>query len=195
MPFRAGWNRARGWFIHLLHLDDSAHSIALGAALGVFIAFTPTIGIQMMLIFFVTSILRASRVAGVPMAWVTNPATLVPIFWFNLYIGTLVVGGSAKMLANFEAAARGIVARDLPWWDLVKQWWDVVMEVAVPLWVGSILVGLVAGAVAYGVMYYLITTYRRAHQRHLAAKAAAHAAAGDGPPAVQAPVESGKKPS
>lgn len=195
MPFRAGWNRAKGWFIHLLHMDDSAHSIALGAALGVFIAWTPTIGLQMMLIFFVTSILRANRVAGVPMAWITNPATLVPIYWFNLYIGTLVVGGSDKMLDNFEAAARGIVARDLPWWDLVKQWWDVVMEVAVPLWVGSILVGLVAGAVAYGVMYYLITTYRKVHQRHLAAKAAAHAAAGDAPPAGQAPADPGDGPS
>jgi len=163
----------------------------MGAALGVFIAFTPTIGIQMMLIFFVTSILRANRVAGVPMAWITNPATLVPMFWFNLYVGTLVVGGSDKMLANFEAAARGIVARDLPWWDLVKQWWDVVMEVAVPLWVGSILVGLVAGAVAYGVMYYLIATYRKVHQRHLAAKAAA----GDAPPAGQAPAGPGDGPS
>ncbi|MBE3070462.1 MAG: DUF2062 domain-containing protein [Planctomycetes bacterium] len=195
MPFRAGWNRARGWFIHLLHLDDSAHSIAMGAALGMFIAFTPTIGIQMMLIFFVTSIFRANRVAGVPMAWVTNPATIVPVFWFNLYIGTLVVGGSDSMLADFEAAARNVVAHDLPWWDLVKQWWDVVMEVAVPLWVGSVIVGLVVGALTYAIMYYLITTYRRAHQRHLAAKEAARAAAGDGPPAGQAPADPGDRPS
>ena len=177
MPFRAGWNRARAWFVHLLHLDESAHSIALGAAIGVFIAMTPTIGLQMLLIFFVTSVLRANRVAGVPMAWITNPATLVPIYWFNLKVGMKIVGGSEGMLDDFEKGVRGIVSRDLPWWDLVKQWWDVAMDVSVPLWVGSTLVGLISAALAYGIMYYLITVYRRHHRHRLdLAQAAAQAA-------------------
>lgn len=170
MPFRAGWDKAKAWFIHLLHLDESAHTIALGAAIGVFIAMTPTIGIQMMLIFFITSLLRASRVAGVPMAWITNPATIPPIYAFNLYVGALMVGGSDRMLADFQKAAGSIVSEDLPWWDLVKQWWDVVMKVALPLWVGSIVVGLVSGVAAYVIMYYLITVYRRHHRRVLAAR-------------------------
>ncbi|HUU09911.1 MAG TPA: DUF2062 domain-containing protein [Phycisphaerae bacterium] len=184
MPFRAGWDKAKAWFIHLLHLDESAHTIALGAAIGVFIAMTPTIGIQMMLIFFITSLLRASRVAGVPMAWITNPATIPPIYAFNLYVGALMVGGSDRMLADFQKAAGSIVSEDLPWWDLVKQWWDVVMKVALPLWVGSIVVGLVSGVAAYVIMYYLITVYRRHHRRVLAARETETPSAGDAPAAA-----------
>lgn len=190
MPFRAGWDKARAWFIHLLHMDESAHSIALGAAIGVFIAMTPTIGIQMMLIFFATSLFRASRVAGVPMAWLTNPVTIPPVYAFNLYIGTLIVGGSDQMMADFRKAASSVVAKDLPWWDLVKQWWDVVMTVAVPLWVGSIVVGLVSGVAAYVIMYYLITVYRRHHRRVLAARETETPSAGDAP-AAPAPHPSG----
>jgi uncharacterized protein (DUF2062 family) len=55
---------------------------------------------------------------------------------------------------------------------MVKEWWDLVMRVAQPLWVGSVVVGAAAALAGYGVMYYLITTYRRVHQRHLAALAA-----------------------
>ena len=175
MPFRRGWKKLRDWFVHLLHLDESAHRIALGAAIGVFIAFTPTVGIQMLIIFFVTSLFRANRAAGVPLAWITNPATMVPLYWFNLWVGIKIVGGTQSMLDRFESAVGAIVSRDLTWWHLVKEWWDVVMQVAVPLWVGSVAVGLVAAALTYGLMYYLITVYRRAHQRHLAARAAAEA--------------------
>jgi len=178
VPFRAGWNKTKAWFIHLLHLDESVHSIALGTAIGVFISMTPTIGFQMLLIFFVTSVFRANRVAGVPMAWITNPATILPIYSFNLLVGITVAGGSDEMIREFERALQGIVDKDLPWWDLVNQWWDVAMHVSVPLWVGSVIVGAVSGAVAYGIMYYLITVYRRHHRRHLAlVQAAEHAAA------------------
>ena len=179
MPFRAGWNKAKAWFIHLLHLDDSSHSIALGAAIGVFIAMTPTIGFQMLLIYFIASILRANRIAGVPMAWITNPATILPIYSFNLLVGISIAGGSAAMREEFEQALEGIMNKDLPWWDLVKQWWDVVMHVTLPLWVGSIVVGLASGTVAYAVMYYLITVYRRHHRRRLELEAAAQHAAAD----------------
>jgi len=191
VPFRRGWQKLRDWFVHLLHLDASAHRIALGAAIGVFVAFTPTIGVQMLLIFFLTSLFRANAAAGVPMAWLTNPATMVPVYWFNLWVGIKIVGGTQSMLDRFESAVAAIVSRDLTWWQLVKEWWDLVMSVAWPLWVGSVVVSLVLAALTYGLMYYLITVYRRAHQHHLAARAAAEAA---GRGADRADSESGTRP-
>ena len=191
MPLRRGWQKLRDWFVHLLHLDESPHRIALGAAIGVFVAFTPTIGVQMLLIFFLTSLFRANAAAGVPMAWLTNPATMVPVYWFNLWVGIKIVGGTQSMLDRFESAVAAIVSRDLTWWQLVKEWWDLVMSVAWPLWVGSVVVSLVLAALTYGLMYYLITVYRRAHQHHLAARAAAEAA---GRGADRADSESGTRP-
>ena len=175
MPFRRGWRKLRDWFVHLLHLDEPPHRIALGVAIGVFIAFTPTIGLQMLLIFFLTSLFRANAAAGVPMAWLTNPATIPPVFYWNYRIGCLLLGKPDSAVEEFRKNVSDLVHRDLTWWTMVKEWWDLVMRVAQPLWVGSVVVGLVLAGVTYGLMYYLITVYRRAHQRHLAARAAAEA--------------------
>jgi hypothetical protein len=176
VPLRIGWPRARRWFIRLLHLDESAHRIALGAALGMFIALTPTVGVQMLLVFLVTAVIPANRAAGLPMVWVTNPATMVPVYSFNLWVGAKVVGTSETVQAKFAQALASLTSRDLPPWALVKEWWDVAVSVAVPLWVGSILVGLAAGLATYGVMYGLVTAFRRAHARRLEARACARAA-------------------
>jgi hypothetical protein len=191
VPFRSGWRKLRNWFVHLLHLDASAHRIALGAAIGVFVAFTPTIGLQMLLIFFVTSLFRANAAAGVPMAWITNPATIPPIFYWNYRVGCLLLGKPDSAVEKFHNAVSDLAQRDLVWWALVKEWWDLAMRVAQPLWVGSVAVGVVAAALTYGLMYHLITVYRRAHQRHLAARAAAEAA---GRGADRADSESGARP-
>ena len=184
MPIRAGLKKAEQWFVHLLHLDDSAHQIAFGAGIGVFIAFTPTIGFQMLLVLLATSALRANKVAGLPMPWITNPVTIVPMFSLNYYVGWLLVGGPD--LQGFEDQLLDLMSLNLGWVEWVKGWWHLMIDLAAPLWVGSLLVGLVAGAIAYGVMFYLITVYRRHHGRR-----AAEAAAEDALPAGEAANGSG----
>ena len=176
MPFHAGIKKAEGWFVHLLHLDDSAHQIALGAGLGVFVAMTPTIGFQMLIVLLATSAFRANKVAGLPMPWITNPVTIVPMYSLNYYVGWLLVGG--PNLAGFESRLLRLMSLQLGWIDWVKGWWHLMIDMAAPLWVGSLLMGLAAGAAAYGIMYYLIVVYRRHHRRRLAEPASE---AGGGP--------------
>jgi len=163
VPFHSSLTNVRGWFIHLLHLDDSAHRIALGAAIGVFIAFTPTIGFQMLLVLLATAAVRANKVAGLPMPWITNPVTIVPMYSLNYYIGWLLVGGPD--LKEFERQMVEQVSLNLPWVDWVHNWWRLMIEVAEPLWVGSVVVGVICGLLTYALMYYLITGYRRHHRR------------------------------
>ena len=178
MPFRQAWTKTRHWFSHLLHLDDSAHRIALGVAIGMFIALTPTMGIQMVLTFLVAALLGANKVSGVPMAWITNPLTAVPVYSFNYLVGHTLVGGPG--LKEIEGAMVAAMDPSLGWSGLARAWWSLMLHGAAPLWAGCALVGFVAGVIAYAVMYYLITTYRRIHRRHLAEAAArAQLALGD----------------
>jgi len=183
VPFRSGLRKAEGWFVHLLHLDDTAHQIALGAGLGVFIALTPTIGFQMLLVLLATSAVRANKVAGLPMPWITNPITILPIFSLNYVVGHALIGGPGpqQFIRRLTTLMEQTAERDLSWLDWVKGWWHLMIDMAGPLWVGSLVVGTAAGLVAYGIMYHLITVYRRHHRRRLAlAQAeAASAPAGD----------------
>ena len=62
------WTSPRNVLRHILMLQDSAHSIALGTAIGVFLGMTPTVGIQMLLVVVLAAYfylyLRSHRARG-----------------------------------------------------------------------------------------------------------------------------------
>jgi hypothetical protein len=178
LPLRRGWNKVKGWFVGLLHLDDSPHRIALGVAVGVFIAVTPTWGVQMLLVVALAWLLGANKVAGIPMVWVTNPATNVPIYSFCYVIGQAVVGGPGVSEVR-EALAR-VSDPAVGWGELGRQWLALMWHAALPLWVGTVAVGLAAGVVCYVIFYYGIRSYRRRYGHHLHRARAEGAAAPPG---------------
>jgi uncharacterized protein (DUF2062 family) len=77
------WSNPRTLLRTILSLDDTPHQIALGAAIGMFIAMTPTIGIQMALVMLVALLTRPffhfNRVAALVMVYLSNPITMVPL--------------------------------------------------------------------------------------------------------------------
>ena len=164
MPFRRGYQKVKDWFIHLLHLDDSAHRIALGVAIGTFVSVTPTWGIQMLLVVGIAWLLRANKVAGVPMVWLTNPLTNGPIYGFCYWVGWMIAGGPTP--ADFWERSKELLEGGGGWRDAITQALSLAYDIAVPLWVGTCLVGLVAGVIFYVIMYYLITIYRRRFPHH-----------------------------
>lgn len=83
------------WLTPLLTLRATPHDIALGAAIGMFVAFTPTFGVQMLLAAAIATLLRTSRPAAMIPVWITNPITMGPIYAFTWYVGTLLSPASA----------------------------------------------------------------------------------------------------
>jgi len=159
LPFRTAWNHLKAAFIRLLHLNDSPHRIALGVAVGMFVALTPTWGIQMLLTVAISWLVRANKVAGLPCAWITNPLTTVPIYSFCYAVGLTLVGGPGadrflQMLTASHDPSSG-------WLAPIEGWWDLMLAVAAPLWVGCLVIGAAAAALMYVVMYYLVSARRR----------------------------------
>ena len=159
MPIRRAWQKLKAEFIHILHLDDSAHRIALGAAVGAFVAVTPTWGVQMLLVVGLAWLCRANKVAGLPMVWLTNPATNVPIYSFSYVVGQTLVGGPG--LEEFKQALLASMDPALTWGQAARASWDMMLQAAVPLWVGCGAVGAVAGILTYIVFYYSVSVYGR----------------------------------
>jgi hypothetical protein len=159
LPLRRGWQKLEGWFIHLLHLDDSAHRIALGVAIGIFVAFTPTWGIQMLLVVGISWLVRANKAAGVPVVWITNPATNVPVYSFCYVVGRAMVGGPSlgEFIDRFGVLMKGGDG----WSSALKDMAGLAWDIALPLWVGTCVIGLVAGVIVYVMLFYAITWYRR----------------------------------
>ncbi len=143
----------------ILMLDDSAHSIALGTAIGMFIALTPTVGIQMLIVVCVAFVTRPffkfNQVASLITVYISNPLTIVPIYWFDYKIGTYYVGGSLTQkdfarILEFEGFSG--------WWETVKQ---LLLEVGSPLIIGSLIVATFFSLMTYPIMLRLLMHFNR----------------------------------
>lgn len=156
----------------VLRANDTPHRLSLGIAVGMFIAWTPTPGIQMLLVVLVASLLRANRLVGVPLVWLSNPFTLVPVYYPNYLVGEFLVGCCynspavsygelMKMLENFRSFSYIVVHFfDKELWQELAQ---LLLRLGLELWVGSIVVGLFLGVVSYFVSYKVIVWYRTRH--------------------------------
>ncbi len=73
----------------LVKLRRSPQAIAGGFALGTFVAFTPTMGIQFFIAMILATLLNMNRPAAFVMIWITNIATVAPIYTFNYWVGSI----------------------------------------------------------------------------------------------------------
>ena len=163
MPVRYVLNRLKRFFIYrVLHVDDTPHRIALGLAIGIFITWTPTVGFQMALTVALAWLLRANKVVGVPFVWISNPFTLLPIYGPNYLVGCWVLRQRALSLDFLTAAGSSG-----SWIERVNTWWNATWHVFWPLWMGSLLVGLFLGTMAYFGTRIAVVKYRqRWHRKH-----------------------------
>ena len=147
----------------LLMLEDTPHSIALGAAVGLFISFTPTVGLHMALVVAVSLVVRMNRMAALAAVWVNNPITLIPVFFFNYLVGAVVTRGHAMTWHNFESMFSTAFAHESWFHNLGAVFLAigrVALEIAVPLWVGSLIVATALSIPTYFVVRRLAERYR-----------------------------------
>jgi len=156
----------RAWLRRLLELDDTPESIARGVALGFFVAFTPTVGVQMPIVAVVNTIARANRLAGILIVQITNPLTLVPCYWLDYQVGLLVLGREGipferfKRLYELESTGPVAVVR-----EFVGNLAALGAEVAVPLFLGGTIVGALLGIASYWPTVSLVRRARRLRAR------------------------------
>ncbi|MHC4562996.1 MAG: DUF2062 domain-containing protein [Planctomycetota bacterium] len=156
----------RGWAKHfikfrVLHVDDTPHRIALAVGISIFVTWTPAIGLQMISVLLLCTLVRANKFVGLPFVWISNPLTAVPIYAPNYFVGRWILGSEAKDVdwtAAFRAGEGGWLARLV---GRIQSWWSLTIDVFWPLWVGSIVVGLLLGVASYLLVYYCVVYYRR----------------------------------
>lgn len=152
-------NTPRRVLRRILMLDDTAHSIALGTAIGMFIGMTPTVGIQMVLVlclaFATRRLFHFNKVAALLTVYVSNPFTVLPIYWFNYSIGTYFVDATV----TYEDFARTLE------YEGFGQWWDTVValfvQVGAPLLLGSLIVATVTSLPTYPLILWMVRKVRQ----------------------------------
>ncbi len=137
----------------LFKLNDSPHKLAFAFALGVFIAFSPTIGLHTLSCFVLAWALRLNTIVVVTAAFINNPWTVVPMYGFCLWLGVKITGSHRPV-------------PEIPWNELsFTNAWLILKPYLLPFIVGTVAVGIVAAGISYLLFYWAIVRYKKAEAR------------------------------
>jgi len=160
-----------GWFykkfvVRFLELDDTPKDIARGIAIGVFIAMTPTVGIQMITIAVACTIFHGNRLAGVAMAWISNPLTIVPIYWLDYVIGSFILRapliGKSEIAKLVELKSTSMFGM---FFEFLGNLGTMTVDLAGPMFLGGVIVGIVCAMPSYFIFLPLFTKWKQAFSR------------------------------
>lgn len=139
--------RLRSALRTLLQIDEPPARIALAFAVGVWISFTPFVGLHTWMALGTALAFRLNRVALVVGAWV-NVWTLAPTLMAGTALGCTILGVSSDGLARIDWDMDGMAFFHMLFRELKPFVW--------PFLLGNLLVGLPAAAIAYFVLKSLL---------------------------------------
>jgi uncharacterized protein (DUF2062 family) len=163
--------RLRRFLNWLIRLRGSPQAIARGAAIGLVVSFTPTIGFQTLIVLGVATLLNANRPVSIVPTWLTNPVTIPPVYAFTYYLGSFFWPGPepATVTHAMHAAAKDLESLDfLAIRAQLGVFLDLGLDVFIPMWIGGLIVGAAAAAIAYPLTLRTVVRLRERRRRRRA---------------------------
>lgn len=122
---------------NLWHINR--HSVSKAFLVGIFWCFIP-MPFQMVPAAFFAVWLNANLPISIALVWISNPITMPPMFYFNYLVGALLLN---RPSIDYE-------------FQLTWKWLsDKLIEVGIPLYLGSVVCAIVFSAVCYGMVQFL----------------------------------------
>jgi len=162
--------KLKAFFRKLLQLEDTPERIARGVALGTLIGMTPTVGIQMTLAVLFAAICRANRLAAVALVWLSNPVTIVPIYWFDYWFGGLILTPFTDIKPlTWADIERALSVKSSGFfgtlWGFVKGLGQITAQAYPVMFLGGFVSGVLLGIFAYFLTLRAVRRYRQQKER------------------------------
>jgi len=146
------WGVRRAWS-QVLRLETSPHAVGLGLATGVFVAFLPVLGVQMLVAVAIAWAGRANVGAAVLGTWAGNPLTW-PAMWVGSYLlGLMLLGETGPMtVEELQRTLAGLAETSTLRLDplsMMDATGKLLWPILKPLFVGSLVLGLISGSALY----------------------------------------------
>ncbi len=153
----------RAAFRRLLAIDDPPERTAFAFSVGVFIAFSPFLGLHTILATALALIFRFNKIAIYAGTFVNNPfLTLVPIIVASYAIGAFMLGRPIRLdAAKMELLSDPHLLTANYWRALAAQSWDVLL----PFAIGGTALSIICSLAAYPVTLQLLRTKARRRVR------------------------------
>ncbi len=169
------WKRVEQWLrnvlVHrILGVEDTPNRIAWGVFLGFVVGFSPTLGLQILLYVALATLFRVNKISGIPIIFISNPFTAVPLYYFNWQVGRFLLSGASFHIQQEQGDSMRIPnqahADELDWSSLLEpeSWqslWAVLVNLSLDLWLGSLVMGVFTGIPGYFLTLWAVGRYRR----------------------------------
>jgi hypothetical protein len=99
-------------------------------------------------------VFRANKTASLVAVYVSNPLTMLPMYWIDYWLGALVLDRrftyeELKALLNYQG------------WDGFKHaFWTLCVDLAGPMWLGGLVLALASAVPGYYVTRWAIERYQ-----------------------------------
>ena len=138
----------------LRHIDGSPPRVAAAFGIGVFIAFFPILGIHTGLALGIALLFRLNKVAILVGAWTNNPWTIAPMYSAGTLVGCALLGIAPVSPAGVDWSLKGRAFYSALATTLEPLVW--------PFVVGNLVLGTLAGIVAFLLLRSLLARRRAA---------------------------------
>lgn len=146
-----GWGRIRERLHEAFSEEMDEKALAAGFAVGVFFSFTPLLSLHTVLALLVAFVFRLSKIAAATGVWVNNPYTMPFVFYGCLRLGERMLGTGFHPLSCERWTIDALLRAAMP--------------CIAPLLLGTTVVGLIAAAVAYGIVYRIAVKVKSARRQ------------------------------
>ncbi|MFA6185686.1 MAG: DUF2062 domain-containing protein [Phycisphaerae bacterium] len=161
----------------ILHIEDSPHKISLGVALGLFIAWTPLLGLHIFMAIAMSVLLKANKFAALVSIWVSNVFTFAIIYYPAYVVGRVICNIFAMHENQNEEQVSHIFGELFKPSNVMAgifskaywvRFWTLTKSIGPELWVGCTVVGLAVAIGGYLICYYMIKNHREKnpHRRY-----------------------------
>ena len=147
----------------LLAIDDPPERTALAFSIGVFIAFSPFLGLHTILATLVAFAFRFNKIAIYTGTFINNPfLTLVPIILLSYAVGAFVLG---RPLGLPPESVELLKHPHL----LTGEWWGKLLwssgNVLVPFAIGGMVLSVICSLIAYPLTLHFLRARKRRNDR------------------------------
>lgn len=151
----------------LKKLNGDPHYVALGMAIGVFVAITPTIPFHTILAIVLALIFKASKPAAVLGVWVSNPFTVVFLYIACYKVGHLFFDTPGNAVRSIQLLIEHLEtdAEFSHKLDYLAQFMKNKMKIFMVMNLGGLILGLPSGVAAYIVTRQFITRIRKIRKK------------------------------
>ena len=147
----------------LKSLTGDPHHIAFGMAIGVFIAMTPTMPFHTIFAIALALLLRASKPAAIIGVWVSNPFTMVFLYFTCFKVGHFFFENSSQAWLSIEVLIDHLES-DIEFSYKIIYFIEFIkteIHAFMIMIAGGVILGLPSALLAYGVTRFFLIKLRK----------------------------------